>query len=69
MSLAATSTSKNSSTKQDTNTAEDKKTNHEYVLMGKQAQVTFANNAKILNDPNVFIGDTGATTDTVNSRY
>eukprot|EP00957_Ditylum_brightwellii_P051246 3885440-Ditylum_brightwellii.AAC.1 len=37
--------------------------------MDKEAQLTFKNNAKILEDPNVFIGDTGATTDTTSSQF
>ena len=41
----------------------------EYGLMGKDAPITFASNAKILNDPNVFIGDTGTTSDTTSSKY
>eukprot|EP00957_Ditylum_brightwellii_P038829 2934841-Ditylum_brightwellii.AAC.1 len=41
----------------------------EYGLMGKEAQLTFNNNAKILEDPNVFIGDTRATNDTTNSQF
>eukprot|EP00957_Ditylum_brightwellii_P036861 2791456-Ditylum_brightwellii.AAC.1 len=36
--------------------------------MGKGAY-TFAANAKILNDPNLFIGDTSATSNTTNSKY
>eukprot|EP00957_Ditylum_brightwellii_P016413 1234336-Ditylum_brightwellii.AAC.2 len=36
--------------------------------MGKRAQLTFKNNAKILEVSNVFIGDTWATTDTTNSQ-
>eukprot|EP00957_Ditylum_brightwellii_P016559 1244518-Ditylum_brightwellii.AAC.1 len=42
----------------------------EYVLMGSnQDHFTFANDAKILADPNVFIRDAGATSDTTNYRY
>eukprot|EP00957_Ditylum_brightwellii_P018201 1371281-Ditylum_brightwellii.AAC.1 len=40
----------------------------EYGLIGKGTH-TFAANAKILNGPNVFIGHTGATSDTTNSKY
>eukprot|EP00957_Ditylum_brightwellii_P087679 6676569-Ditylum_brightwellii.AAC.1 len=41
----------------------------EYGLVGKDAKFAFTNNAKILHDLNVFIGDTGATTDTTNSQF
>eukprot|EP00957_Ditylum_brightwellii_P008711 660917-Ditylum_brightwellii.AAC.1 len=37
--------------------------------MDKATQLTFKNNAKILEDPNVLIGDTWATTDTTNSQF
>eukprot|EP00957_Ditylum_brightwellii_P165664 12611747-Ditylum_brightwellii.AAC.1 len=36
--------------------------------MGK-GTYTFAANAKIFNDSNVFIGDTGATSNATNSKY
>eukprot|EP00957_Ditylum_brightwellii_P191901 14608433-Ditylum_brightwellii.AAC.1 len=36
--------------------------------MGKGTYI-FAANSKILNDSNIFIGDTGATSKTTNSKY
>eukprot|EP00957_Ditylum_brightwellii_P055865 4233105-Ditylum_brightwellii.AAC.1 len=42
---------------------------NKYGLMGKGTSYTFAANTKILNDPNVFIGYTGTTSDTTNSKY
>eukprot|EP00957_Ditylum_brightwellii_P025898 1959438-Ditylum_brightwellii.AAC.1 len=43
--------------------------NNEYRLMRKQSDLTFISNAKILEDPNVFIGDTGVTTDATNLQF
>eukprot|EP00957_Ditylum_brightwellii_P016180 1217488-Ditylum_brightwellii.AAC.2 len=48
---------------------EDQDQNKEYGLMGKSKTHTFVSSAKILNDPNIFIGDTGATGDTTNLKY
>eukprot|EP00957_Ditylum_brightwellii_P044066 3343865-Ditylum_brightwellii.AAC.1 len=45
-----------------TNTSQQN--DHEYLLMGAKDKMAFTSNSSILKDPNVFIGDTGATCDT-----
>ena len=39
------------------------------MVVKEKDGMMFPRTASILKDPNVFIGDTGATSDTTNSRY
>eukprot|EP00957_Ditylum_brightwellii_P158957 12098561-Ditylum_brightwellii.AAC.1 len=41
----------------------------EYGIIVKQKQFSIINDTKVLKDSNIFIGDTGTTSDTTNSRY
>eukprot|EP00957_Ditylum_brightwellii_P046754 3548528-Ditylum_brightwellii.AAC.1 len=47
---------------------EDQDQKEEYGVMGKSKTHTFVSSANVLNNSNIFVGDTGATSDTTNLK-